>query len=154
MLLCCCCCLQIWKKCFVKNVWLAKNIKSSFPKNCLFFPICSDALETLTCTTFEGGVLNEKCIWIGFENFIINFASIFFSDKFWTEDECLNKSDNGDLVTAKLVGKNLSVIVSNVYAPNDHIEEYFPGTPVFTQYTSARRRYAPHDLAMKSYNKI
>ena len=25
----------------------------------------------------------------------------------------------------KLVGKNLSVIVSNVYAPNDHNEEYF-----------------------------
>ena len=25
----------------------------------------------------------------------------------------------------KLVGKNLSVIVSNVYAPNDHSEEYF-----------------------------
>ena len=43
-------------------------------------------------------------------------ASIFFSDKFWTEDECLYKSDNGDLVIVKLVGKNLSVIVSNVYA--------------------------------------
>ena len=52
-------------------------------------------------------------------------ACIFFSDKFWTEDECLYKSDNGDLVIAKLVGKNLSVIVSNVYAPNDHNEEYF-----------------------------
>ena len=52
-------------------------------------------------------------------------ASIFFSDKFWTEDECLYKSDNGDLVIVKLVGKNLSVIVSNVYAPNDHNEEYF-----------------------------
>jgi hypothetical protein len=25
-------------------------------------------------------------------------ASIFFSDKFWTEDECLYKSDNGDLI--------------------------------------------------------
>ena len=25
----------------------------------------------------------------------------------------------------KLLGKNLSVIVSNVYAKNDHIEEYF-----------------------------
>ena len=25
----------------------------------------------------------------------------------------------------KLVGKNLSIIVSNVYAPNDHNEEYF-----------------------------
>ena len=61
------------KKCFVKNVWLAKNIKSSsFPKNCLFFPICSDALETLTCTTFEGGGFKEKCIWIGFGNLILN----------------------------------------------------------------------------------
>ena len=53
-------------------------------------------------------------------------VSIFFSDKFWTEGECLYKSDNGDLVIVKLVGKNLSVIVSNVYAPNDHNnEEYF-----------------------------
>ena len=51
-------------------------------------------------------------------------ASIFFSDKFWTEDECLYKSDNGDLLIVKLVGKNLSVIVSNVYAPNDH-NQYF-----------------------------
>jgi exonuclease III len=25
-------------------------------------------------------------------------VSIFFSEKFWTEDECLYKSDNGDLV--------------------------------------------------------
>ena len=41
-------------------------------------------------------------------------ASIFFSDKFCTEDECLYKSDNGDLVIVKLVGKNMSVIVSNV----------------------------------------
>ena len=32
-------------------------------------------------------------------------ASIFFSDKFRTEDECLYKSDNGDLVIVKLVGK-------------------------------------------------
>ena len=37
-------------------------------------------------------------------------------------DECLYKSDNGDLLILKLVGKNLSVIV---YAPNDHNEEYF-----------------------------
>ena len=37
-------------------------------------------------------------------------ASIFFSDKFWTEDEYLYKSDNGDLVIVKLVGKNLSVL--------------------------------------------
>ena len=28
-------------------------------------------------------------------------------------------------LVVKLVGKNLSVIVSNVYAPNDHNEEYF-----------------------------
>ena len=32
-------------------------------------------------------------------------ASIFFSDKFLTEDECLYKSDNGDLVIVKLVKK-------------------------------------------------
>ena len=37
-----------------------------------------------------------------------------FSDKFWTEDECLYKSDNGDLEIVKLVGKNLSVIVSTL----------------------------------------
>ena len=29
------------------------------------------------------------------------------------------------LVIVKLVGKNLSIIVSNVYAPNNHNEEYF-----------------------------
>ena len=29
------------------------------------------------------------------------------------------------MVKLKLVGKNLSVLVSNVYAPNDHNEEYF-----------------------------
>ena len=45
-------------------------------------------------------------------------ASIFFSDNFWTQDECLYESNNGDLVIVKLVGKNLSVIVSNVYTPN------------------------------------
>ena len=31
---------------------------------------------------------------------------------------------------------------------------FTPGTSVFTHYTSARRRYAPHDLAMKSNSKI
>ena len=35
------------------------------------------------------------------------------------------RRDIGDLVIVKLVGKNLSFIVSNVYAPNDHNEEYF-----------------------------
>ena len=29
-----------------------------------------------------------------------------------------------------------------------------PGTPVFTHYTSARGRYAPHDMAMTNNNKI
>ena len=47
-------------------------------------------------------------------------ASIFFSNKFWTEDKCLYKSYNGDLVIVKLVGKHILVKVSNVYAPNDH----------------------------------
>ena len=32
--------------------------------------------------------------------------------------------------------------------------ENVPGTPVFTHYTSARRRYAPHDVAMINENKI
>ena len=50
-------------------------------------------------------------------------ASIFFSDKFWTEDEFLYKSDNGDLLIVKLVGNFFSVKVSNVYAPNDPTEE-------------------------------
>ena len=50
-------------------------------------------------------------------------ASIFLSDKFWTEDEFLYKSDNGDLVIVKLVGNFFSVKVSNVYAPNDPTEE-------------------------------
>ena len=29
-----------------------------------------------------------------------------------------------------------------------------PGTPVFAHFTSARRRYAPHDVAVKNKNKI
>ena len=44
--------------------------------------------------------------------------------QFLTEDECRYKSDNGDLVIVKLVGKNLSVIVSYVYAPNNHNENF------------------------------
>ena len=29
-----------------------------------------------------------------------------------------------------------------------------PDTPVFTHFTSARRRYAPHDVAVQNKNKI
>ena len=36
-----------------------------------------------------------------------------------------NILDNGGLVIVKLVRNNLSVIVGNVYTPNDHNEEYF-----------------------------
>ena len=33
-------------------------------------------------------------------------------------------------------------------------DTHIPGTPVFTHYTSTRRRYATHDVAMKNKNKI
>ena len=69
-------------------------------------------------------IYRQSSVKIPIKNFKQNYLS-FLPDKFWTEDECLYKSDNGDLVIVKLVGKNLSVIVSNVYAPNDHNEEFF-----------------------------
>ena len=36
----------------------------------------------------------------------------------------LNKSDNVDLAIIKMVSENLSVVICNVYATNDHNEEY------------------------------
>ena len=52
-------------------------------------------------------------------------ASIFFSESFWTENENLYNSDNGDLVIRRLKNDNLSLILANVYAPTDHNENYF-----------------------------
>ena len=52
-------------------------------------------------------------------------ASIFFSGNFWSENENLYKSDNGDLIISRLKNNNLSLIIANVYAPNDHNVNYF-----------------------------
>jgi hypothetical protein len=52
-------------------------------------------------------------------------ASIFFSDKYWTENECLYKSDNGDIIISKLQNTNIAMIACNVYAPKNHSATYF-----------------------------
>ena len=39
-------------------------------------------------------------------------ASIFFSDKFWSEDEWLYKSDNGGLLIVKVLPFEISTILS------------------------------------------
>ena len=42
-------------------------------------------------------------------------------------------------------------ILDYPFTPNSG---FTPGTSVFTHYTSARLRYAPHDMAMKNKTKI
>ena len=51
-------------------------------------------------------------------------ASIFFSDRFWSENENLYKSDNGDAIISRFKNDNLSLIIANVYAPTDHDTNY------------------------------
>ncbi len=52
-------------------------------------------------------------------------ASIFFSDTFWTENECLYKSENGYLIVLKLQSTNLSMTACKVFAPNNYNTTYF-----------------------------
>ena len=50
---------------------------------------------------------------------------ILFSGSFWAENENLYKSDNGDLIISRFKNNNLALIIANVYAPNDHTDNYF-----------------------------
>ena len=58
---------------------------------------------------------------MSFENVVFPTSSY----RGWTENENLYKSDNGDLVKSRLKNDNLSLILRNVYVPNDHNETYF-----------------------------
>ena len=48
-----------------------------------------------------------------------------FSNYFWADNEIQYKSDNGGLIIGRLKNDNLSLIIANVYAPNDHNVNYF-----------------------------
>ena len=51
---------------------------------------------------------------------------------------------------SKISGIELNTEKTEILRIGDkHIEkEYIPGTPVFTHYTSARRRYTPHGMVL------
>jgi hypothetical protein len=60
----------------------------------------------------------------GDENRLVG-ASTFFKDKFWTENQCLHKSYNGELIISKLQSTNISLIAGKVFAPNNHNATYY-----------------------------
>ena len=67
------------------------------------------------------------------------------SQNLFSENEKLLKDHCG----IQVEGPHLS-LGDPPFTPNSG---FTPGTPVFTHFTTARRRYAPHAVAVKNKNK-
>ena len=100
--------------CDIRNVLLFSvgSVPTNSFKHFLFvnlFPFYSQSRFLMLTLTFYSN------LWLALEQrhpqkyFWGGGSSIFFSDKFWVENECLYKSDNGDLIIIKLevIARNL-----------------------------------------------